>query len=448
MTAYRKRLASEKIPKLLLQQSMPATIGLLVMSLYNVVDTIFIGHGVGTLGIAGLAIAFPIQMIVMALAQTVGIGASSIISRALGSKDFLKAERVLGNFFSLSILIGTLLTIIGLIFIKPILIAFGATDTILPYATEYMGVIFWGTLFIFFAMGGNSVIRAEGNAKFAMVVMMMSAGVNIVLDPIFIFTFDMGIRGAAIATVIAQFSAASCALYYFITGRSGVYIHLKNLALKIKTVKEIFAIGASSLGRHVARSIMAIVINNSLGFYGGDVAIAAYGVINRIFMIVMMPMFGLVQGLQPILGYNYGAKNYRRSKDATKLSIKVATFMSTIGFLLLLIFAKWLAKAFSSDTELIELSAYATRILVLLLPFVGFQAISGGYFQAIGKAGSAFFLSILRQVLCLLPFVLILPLFYDLNGIFFAFPAADVIAILITAIMMKREMKRLELKTK
>ncbi len=422
---------------------MPATIGLLVISLYNVADTIFIGHGVGTLGIAGIAIAFPIQMIVMALAQTVGIGASSIISRALGSKDFKKAERVLGNFFSLSLLGGVLLTIIGLVCIKPILIAFGATDTILPYATEYMSIIFWGTLFIFFAMGGNSVIRAEGNAKFAMTIMIMSAVINVILDPIFIFGFDMGIRGAAIATVIAQIASASCALYYFVTGKSGVYIHIKNLVFKMRTIKEIFAIGASSLGRHVAGSLMAIVVNNSLGFYGGDIAIAAYGVINRIFMVVLMPMFGLVQGLQPILGYNYGAKDYGRAKEVTKLSIKVATAMSFIGFLILLVFAESLTKIFSSDTELIELSVYVIRIVVLVLPFVGFQAISGGYYQAIGKAGPAFFLSILRQVLCLLPFVLIFPVFFDLDGIFYAFPAADVVAVVITVLMMRKEMKRL-----
>lgn len=443
MSGYHKRLESEKIPKLLFQQSLPATIGLLVMSLYNVADTIFIGHSVGTLGIAGLAIAFPIQMIVMALAQTVGIGSSSIISRALGSKNFKKAEQVLGNFFSLSMLIGLLLTVVGLLFTKPILSLFGATETILPYAAEYMSTIFLGTLFIFFAMGGNSIIRAEGNAKFAMMVMMMSAGVNVVLDPIFIFGLDMGIKGAAIATVIAQFSAAACAVYYFATGRSGVYIHFKNLALKLRTVKEIFAIGAASLGRHVAGSAMAIVINHSLAIYGGDIAIAAFGVVNRIFMVVMMPMFGLVQGLQPILGYNYGAKDYGRAKHVTKLSMKVATVMSMIGFVLLLIFAEVLAKVFSSDAELINLATYATRIIVIMLPFIGFQAIAGGYYQAIGKAGPAFFLSILRQVLCLLPFVLILPIFYDLNGVFFAFPAADVVSVLITAAMMKVELKRL-----
>ncbi|MBU1018748.1 MAG: MATE family efflux transporter [Patescibacteria group bacterium] len=441
MSKHQESLANEKIPRLLLKQSMPAAIGLLVMSLYNIVDTIFIGHFVGTLAIAGLAIAFPIQMITMAISQSFGIGAASIISRALGSKNFKKAELVLGNFFSLVLIGGVLTTVVGLVFLQPILLLFGSTETILPYASEYMSVIFLGSVFIYFAAGSNNIIRSEGAAKFSMMVMIASAGLNIILDPIFIFWLDMGIKGAAIATVISQAVSAVVAFGFFFTGRSVIHFHFRNLLLKFKILKEILAIGSASLGRHVAGSFTTVLINHSLGIYGGDIAIASFGVLNRMMMVILMPMFGLVQGLQPVLGYNYGAKAYDRAKEVVYLAMKIATVIAVIASCILFVFATPLSSVFSSDPELISLSAHVARIIVIAFPLIGFQVVSAGYYQALGKALPAFFLSLLRQVFLLIPLIIILPLFFELDGLFYSFPIADFLAAIITFFMIKKDLK-------
>jgi len=320
MNNHSKNLGTEKISSLLLKMSAPAIVGMMVQALYNLVDTIFVGRGVGTMGIAGLTIAFPIQMISMAVAQTIGIGGASIISRSLGSDDPERAERTMGNIFLLVIAISSITTILGLIFIEPILRFFGATETILPYSMEYMKVILLGTVFFSFAVASNSIVRSEGNAKVAMFTMLISAGLNIILDPIFIFVFNMGIRGAAIATVLSQATTAIYLVYYFVYGKSVISFKIKNLKPDFKIIYETFVIGASSFARQVSGSFIAIILNNTLAFYGGDLAIAAYGIINRLLMFTFMPLFGVVQGLQPIVGYNYGAKQYDRVKETIFLS--------------------------------------------------------------------------------------------------------------------------------
>lgn len=442
MSQQHDLLGTEKISKLLLKQSVPSIIGLFVLSTYNLVDTIFVGRGVGTLGIAGLAIAGPIQMIIMSLAQTVGIGTASMISRSLGAKDRERAEQTLGNFFSVVALLSVLITIGGNIWLEPLLRLFGATDQILPYAIEYMRPIFYGTLWAIMAPAFNNLIRAEGAARFAMMVMILSAVTNIILDPIFIYSLHMGIAGAAIATVISQFGAAAVVLFYFWSGRSSVRIHLRNFAPRWEIIREMFSIGASVFARHASGSLMAVILNHSLGRYGGDIAIASFGVINRLLMFVFMPILGVIQGLQPILGYNYGAKQYHRAKESILMAIKWATVCSIAAFLFLMLFTRIFVAIFSSDATLIALSISAMRIIILFLPLVGFQTVAGGMYQSMGKAKQAFALSILRQAF-LIPLVLILPLFSGLSGLWNAFPLSDVFAVAITGVMVWNEMRLL-----
>lgn len=442
----KNELGIKNIKKLLIKQSVPSIIGLLVLSLYNLVDTIFIGWGVGPMGIAGVAIAFPIGMIAMAIAQTFGIGTASIISRALGAKNYSKAKSALGNFFTLSLITGILLTILGFLTIKPLLKLFGATNTIMPFAYDYLYILLFGTIFVIFAAGTNNVIRSEGKAKYAMIVMITSALVNLILDPILIFEFKMGIKGAAWATVISQISSAIIALYFFISGRNLVKIKLKDLILKIKIVFEIFTIGASSFGRMIAGSVMAMIANNSLGFYGGDMAIAAFGVVNRLLMFVLMPMFGIVQGLQPVLGFNYGAKKFKRARESILIATKWTTIMCSVAYVVLLMFAEVFIKIFTNDVELISIGSKATRFFILALPIVGFQIITAGMYQATGDALKAFIFSILRQVIFIIPILLILPLYLGLNGIWLTFPISDVLAGIITWHYYKKELKKIHIK--
>lgn len=441
MGNHSEMLANEKIGRLLFKLSAPAIVGMIVQALYNLVDAIFIGRGLGVLAIGGIAIVFPIQMLIMAVAQTIGIGGASIISRSMGSGDIKRAEKTMGNVFSLVVIISVVVTVFGSIFILPILKLFGATENILPYSLEYLRIIFLGTIFFTFAMATNNVVRAEGNAKVAMFTMLISAGLNIFLDPIFIFGLKMGVAGAALATVIAQATTAIYLVYYFLSGKSEMRFHSKDLKLNRDILKETFAIGAAAFFRQVAGSIMAVILNNLLVFYGGDVSIAVFGVINRLLMFTFMPMFGIVQGLQPIVGFNYGAKQFRRVKEAIDLSILITTIMSTLGFLILMSSPHVLLGIFNKDMNFINHGKHAIRIIVLAFPLIGFQIVGASMFQAIGKAVPSLILSMSRQILFFIPLVLILPLFFQLNGVWLAFPAADILSFLITLILFAREMK-------
>ncbi len=447
MEEYQKALGSQTISKLLVKQSTPAFLGVIVMCLYNIADTIFIGKGVGTLGIAGIEIAFPVQMIIMAVAQMIGIGSASIISRSLGAKDKHKAENTLGNSFFLIIIFSLAVAGLGTFFIDPLLKLFGATENILPYARDYLKVIILGTGFVGLAVSDNSIIRAEGNAKYAMFVMMLSAGINVIMDPLFIFTLGMGVQGAALATVIAQGIAACATLHYFLSGKSALQLKLRDLKPKTDIMKETLAIGSSSFARQMSTSTITVIVNHSLGIYGGDITIAAYGVINRIMMLVLAPMFAIVQGLQPILGYNYGARKYGRSMDTITVSIKFATAFSIIAFAGIMLFSDRLFYIFSSDPELINIGSYAVRIILLMLPIIGFQVVAGGVYQAVGKAKPAFILSILRQIVFLTPLIVSLPFFYKLDGVWLAFPSADLLAGAFTFMLIKKEINGLKEKS-
>lgn len=447
MHPHHEKLGKEPISTLLYKMSLPAAIGLFVMSLYHLVDTIFVGRGVGPLAIAGVSITFPIQMIGIALAQTLGIGAASIISRSFGSQDKDHAEKALGSFIVSILTVAVIYTVLGLVFIVPLMKLSGATPDIIDYAVTYMRIMFFGMVFFAFASASNSVIRSEGNAKYAMVIMVSSALLNVILDYIFIFPMGWGVAGAAWASVISQVFAAVMVVYYLASGMSDIKISLRNFLPDWKVSREMFAIGASSFARMSVGSIIVVIINNMIGVYGGalaSVSIAAFGIINRVIMVVFLPILGLVQGLQPVLGFNYGAKHFRRAHHSVILSIKSATILSIFAFIVLMIFTKQIMSVFTTDAELLHLAVKITKIIAIVLPIIGFQIVTAGLYQALGKALPAFIISILRQVIIFLPLIIFLPRIFGYEGIWYAFPAADFLAGILTFFMLKHELKLLK----
>jgi len=445
MRNHSQALASEPIKTLLWKLSLPAMAGMFVMSLYNVVDMIFVGRGVGALGIAGVSIVFPVQMIMMGIGQMVGMGAASLISRSLGADDMEKAERTLGNAVILILVLGGALAVAGLAKSTFFLRLFGATDTILPYAKAYMDIILLGVVFHTFSMSANNFVRAEGNARVAMISMFIGALLNIALDPIFIFALGMGIRGAAIATVIAHMATTSYLLRYFLSGKSSLRICVKNLVLKWAIVREIIAIGFATFIRTVAGSFIAVIINRTLGFYGGDISIAAFGVVHKVLMFAGMPGRGIAQGLQPILGYSYGARRYDRASEVIRRSITIATVFCFAIFLILFFFAEPIVRIFSTNASLIAQGTNAIRIVFVMLFLVGFHMVSSVVFQAIGKVIPTIILSTSRQILFLIPLVLILPRYFGIDGVWLSFPIADTLSFIIALAMvipLMREFKR------
>jgi len=437
-------LGEDPIGKLLLRLSVPATIGMIVNALYNFVDTVFVGRGAGPMAIAGLTIAFPIQMLIMGFAQTYGVGGASIVSRRLGEGRDEEAASIAGTALSISFITAIAVSALGLLFLEPVLMAFGASEAILPYAKEYMSIIFFGSPFLAIAMTGNNLSRAEGQAKIAMMTMIIGTGLNIILDPIFIFTLGMGIRGAAIATVISQFFAFLYIVFFY--KRGGSHLPLKRSSFKIQFtfVKEMVLLGVPTFVRQAGMSLLAIVINNSLKFYGGDISIAAYGMINRVMMFVFMPLFGVVQGYQPIAGFNFGAKKYDRLTQVNRIAMLVTTGMSLLGFALIQILPAFLMGMFTTDVELINVATSAIRKMTIALPLIGIQIIGGTYFQSVGKAGPAMFLGLSRQFIFLIPLVLVLPTILGVNGIWFSTPIADVLSTILTAVWMSASWNKMQ----
>jgi putative MATE family efflux protein len=436
-------LGNEKVGRLLFRLSLPAMIGMMVQAFYNLVDAVFVGRGVGTLGIGGITVAFPIQMIIVAFAQTIGVGGASIISRRMGAGDRERAAYTFGNMALLSLVVSAAILVTGLVFMVPILKLFGATETLLPYAVEYFGVIILGTPLLTFAMSVNNAARAEGNAKVAMVTMLVGAGLNILLDPLFIFRFGMGVRGAAVATVISQGASALFLLLYFTSGRSEIRTGLSYLRLRWPIVKEIFAVGVSVFARAASGSIMVALVNNTLGRYGGDIAIAAFGVIFRIVHFVFMPLMGINQGLQPILGFNYGARRFGRVRHSFAIASISASVYATVCFLILMVMPGAVFGLFTRDRELISVGVTALRYMVLMLPLVGFQVVGSGMFQALGKALEALVLSLARQVLILIPLVILLPLLLGITGVWLSLPLSDALSFSLTLALAIAQMRKI-----
>ena len=440
-----EQLGEEKISSLLLKFSIPAIIGMLVSAMYNIVDRIFVGRTVGEPGIAGITIGFPFMLILMAFGMLIGIGATTLVSIRLGEKKKDEAEVIFGNAFTLLIGMAIALTVAGLIFLDPLLRLSGASEAILPYARDFMRIILFGSIFQNISFGMNNFIRAEGNPKIAMFTMLIGAILNIILDAIFVLNFGWGVQGAALATIISQAVSAVWVLYYFLGKKSMLKIHIKNLKLQWPIITQIAIIGSAPFAMQMVASVLSIIINNSLKLYGGDVAIAGMGIINSIAMLILMPIFGINQGVQPIIGFNYGAKKFDRVKHALKLAVIAATIVVTIGFIITQLFTRQIISIFSkNEMHLVEFSVHALRVFLLFLPIIGFQIVGASYFQAVGKPKQAMLLSLSRQVILLIPAILILPIFFKLEGILIAGPVADLGASIITAIWIYRELKNLD----
>lgn len=440
-----KQLGEENIGKLLFQFSIPAIVGMMVNALYNVVDRIFIGKGVGSLGIAGIFVGYPISLILMAFSMLIGIGGNSLVSIKLGEKKEEEAQKILGNAFILLILISVSISVIGLIFLEPLLKAFGASKNILPYSIDYMTIILIGAPMQALGFGLNNFIRGEGNPKVAMGTMLIGAILNTILDPIFIFVFKMGIKGAAYATIISQGISAIWVLNYFMGNKSLLKLKRENIKLQGKIVKNIVSIGLAPFSMQIAASAVTILLNKSLQKYGGDVATSSMAAINSITMMILMPIFGINQGAQPIIGFNYGAKKYNRVKETLKLAIIFATIISSTGFIITQTIPGKLIGLFGkNEKELIEVGSKALRIYLSMLPIIGVQVISSNYFQATGKPKQAMILSLSRQVLVLIPALIILPRLFQLNGVWLAGPVSDLVSSIITAIVLMKDLKHLE----
>jgi len=436
-------LGEEKIGKLLLKFSVPAIIGMLVNAFYSVVDRIFVGKGVGPEALSGIAISFPIPLIIMAFSMLVGIGATSLISIRLGQHRKEDAERIVGNSLTLLLLISVVISLVTFLFMDGLLIQFGASQEVLPYARTFVKVLLWGTVFQSIGFGMNNFIRAEGNPKVAMFTMILGAVLNIILNPIFIFVLKLGVAGSALATVISQMVTSIWVLYYFLSDQSSLKLHFVNLKLDKLIIREIVAIGVSPFSMQIAASVITVIFNKSLAFYGGDSAIAAMAVINGIVMMIFMPVFGINQGAQPIIGYNYGARKYKRVRQTLWLGILGATGFMVLGFLVTHLIPYGLMSLFTSDPELIRDGVEGLKIYLVMLPIIGLQIAVVNYFQATGQPKKSLFLSLSRQLIFLIPALLILPRFYGLIGVWMAGPVSDVVSTFVTAILLFFDLKRL-----
>jgi putative MATE family efflux protein len=442
MTELADDLGTQKISKLLIKQAVPATIGILVMSLNMIVDTIFVGQWIGVLAIAAITVVLPIAFLISSIGMGIGIGGSSIISRALGAKNAEKAFLTFGNQISLTVILAILFVTLGNIYSVPILNLFGAKGNILPIASEYFDVIIYGVPFLAFAMMGNPTIRAEGKPKFAMYAMMVPAVLNVVLDIIFIKVFDWGMWGAGLATSLSYASCGLYILYFFLSSKSELKIIPKNFKLDFKIVREIVELGGVSIVRQGAISILMIVLNFSLFKYGGEISIAIYGIINRVMMFALSPVLGVSQGFLPVAGFNIGAQKNNRVKETIKKAIWFGSVLGTIVFIGVLFFKEEVIWIFTNDATLLAETPNAMFIVFLATPIVTMQLIGSAYFQAAGKAMPALFLTLLKQGFLLIPLAYILPKYYGINGVWWSFPIADILSTIITIWILKREVER------
>lgn len=436
-----EQMRTGNIPRLLLKFSLPAIIAMLVHSLYTVVDSIFVGRGVGELALAGVTVCFPIVIILMALVMLISMGSTTLISIRLGEKKGSEAEKIIGNAVVLFLIIGFSLTVFGLMFIEPLLALFGASVNVFPYATDYLGIILLGSVFMAIGVGMNNFIRAEGNPKTAMYTMIIGSIVNIILDYLFIFVFHWGIKGAALATVISYAFTTTWVLYYFLSGNSLLRIRLKNFKLDGLLIKGIMIVGFPAFAMQATYSIQNLVLNRSLVYYGGDLALAAIGIIMSIATVIVTPIIGIAQGAQPIIGFNYGAKQLDRVKTTLKLAIVAATVIVTFSFIISRIWPTQLVGLFNQNPELIELGTHAMLIFLILLPLEGLQIVGAGYFQAVGKPVQATILSLSRQIIIFIPLALILPRFWGLDGVWFSSPLSDFGAFLLAVVWLWHEVK-------
>lgn len=437
-----KELGTQSIGSLLVKMGVPASIGILVMSVNFIVDTIFVGHFVGTLGIAAITVVMPISFFFSSVGMAIGVGGASVISRALGAGDGQKANITMGNMACLTVIMALLVVVGGYIYDTPLLQLFGAQGDILDPAQRYFGIVLTGIPCLAWAMMANNAMRAEGKPKKSMIAMMIPAVLNIILDPILIIGFDLGLEGAAMATTISYYAAALYTLGFFLLGSSELATFWKYLRLRWEITREIFSIGFVTLARQGAVSLLTIVLNNALFQYGSELSVAIYGVINRIMMFANFPVLGVTQGFLPIAGYNYGARHWQRVKDTIRIAIVAGTGIALIIFVGIMFFARPLVSLFTQDPELLAQGPAALRMVFLATPLITAQLIGSAYFQAVGKPIPALFLTLTKQGFFLVPLILVFPLFWGLDGIWMSFPVADVLAASVTLWALRREVKR------
>lgn len=435
-------LGTENIRKLLMRYAIPAIVAMTAASLYNMMDSIFIGHGVGSLGIAGLAVTFPFINLAAAFGSLVGVGASAVVSMKMGQKDLKSAEAVLGNVILMNIIIGTLFMTVCLIFLNPILYFFGASESTLPYARDYMKVILYGNIITHVYMGLNEVMRASGYPQRAMAATLFAVAINGVLNALFIFVFDMGIQGAALGTIVAQLMALTGVLLHFSSRKS--YIRFKRGIFHIKRhiIWAMLAIGLAPFLMNLCSCLVVLLINNGLKDLGGDMYVGAFGIINRIAFLFFMIVMGFNQGMQPIVGYNFGAKQYDRVIRTLKYTLFCAIGTTTLGFLLCQLFPRTIIYMFTTDAALMDISEHGLRLIIAMLPIVGFQMVSTSFFQSIGMAKKAIFLSLTRQLIFLIPCLMILPGFWGVDGIWGSIPVADFAAAITSGLMLLYQLKK------
>lgn len=436
-------LGHANINRLLLQLSLPSMLAMFANAIYNIVDTIFVGRGVGPLGIGAVAIVLPIMAIVSSFAHLVGIGTGTLMSRELGAGREEKVNQIAGNGMGMILLLGLFFAAVGELFTDPILKAFGATEGILPYARDFARVIFIGMIWFPFSVSTSNYLRVEGNARDAMNAMLLGIGVNTLLDYLFIFPLDMGIRGAALATILGKFTTLLYLWHYFASKKSIIQVKLHHLRLKKHILKPTFSVGLSGFGHRSSSSLANVALNHSLGFYGGDMAIAVFGIIYKTTLFLGMPLFGINQGMQPIVGYNYGAGKPGRITKTIRLGFTYSLVYGVLAISLFELFPGKIFALFTDDTRLLAEGTHAMTIILSMMWLLGISLSTTGIHQAMGKSGSAFVLSILRWVLLIVPLIFILPRIggLGLEGIWLSFPIADVLAAIIALIILRRTLK-------
>ena len=435
-------LGTEPIGKLLAQYAIPAIIAMTASSLYNMVDSIFIGHGVGALAISGLALTFPLMNLAAAFGSLVGVGASTLVAVKLGQKDYQGANDVLGNVLVLNVVLGILFTAVFLVVLDPVLYFFGASEHTIPYARDYMRIILYGNVITHLYLGLNSVLRSCGFPRMAMYATLLSVVINCALNPLFIFGFGWGIEGSAWATVISQVISLVWQLIHFSNPKQLLHFQKDIYKLRPDIVKGVLAIGLSPFLMNLCACLIVILINRGLKEHGGDMAIGAYGIVNRISFLFVMIIMGFNQGMQPIAGYNYGARLFPRVKEVTGLTMRWATGVATTGFLLCELVPAWIIRMFTTDAELIDISMYGLRVVFAVFPVVGFQMVASNFFLSIGMSKQAIFLSLTRQLIFLIPCLIVLPMWLGALGVWISMPISDLVAAIVTAVLLVRQFKK------
>lgn len=449
MNTKTKELAELSVPRLMLKFFIPAFIGVFVNALYNIVDRVFIGHGVGSMALSGVSATFPVMLIVMGFGMLIGIGAGVLVSINMGKHDMNKAEQVLGSSFLLMLLVSVLITVIGFSIKDPMLRSFGATPETIKYANDYLNIILAGTVFQVVGFSLNNIIRAEGNARIAMISMLISAGTNIILNPVFIWGLNLGVKGAAYATVISMVVLSAWVLLHFRSSKSVVKLKVRNIRLNRHILLEILAIGMAPFFMQIANSIVQGLLNAKLIAFGGDLAVGAMGIVNSVLTLIVMAIVAINMASQPIISFNYGARSFGRVKETLRIAIISSSVIAVFAFVLVESFPGKIVELFNAtDDELLLFGTEGLQIGLLALPFVGFQVVTGNFFQSMGEARIAVLLTLLRQVIILIPLLFILPEFWGLQGIWFSIPISDFCSAIIVVFFLVNHWKKLNARIK